>query len=54
MLTKTQQVKMNFWVRDNAALVDVFLDSNCLGSHGRNKKIGFPMGTPTHFRSFKP
>jgi hypothetical protein len=39
VLTKTQQVKMNFWVRDNAELVDVFLDSNDLGSHGRKNQV---------------
>ncbi len=30
---------MNFWVRDNAELVDVFLDSNDLGSHGRKNQV---------------
>ena len=49
VLTKAQQVTMNFWVMDDAKLFNILLDGKGLGSHERVDNSGVPMGTPTHF-----
>ena len=39
VLTKAQQVTMNFWVMDDAKLFNILLDGKGLGSHERVDKF---------------
>ena len=50
VLTKAQQIVMDFGSLDDAKLLNILLDCMGLGAHERVTNSGVPMGTPMHFR----
>jgi len=51
VLTKTQQIVMNFWVLDDAKLLNILLDGMGLGAHERVDKFGCANGHTHAFQA---
>ena len=51
MLTKAQQIIMDFWVLDDANLLNIFLDGMGLGSHEHVDKFGCAKGHTHAFQA---
>ena len=51
MLTKTQQIVMDFWVLDDAKLLNILLDGMGLGAHERVDKFGCANGYTHAFQA---
>ncbi len=51
VLTKAQQIVMDFWVLDDAKLLNILLDGMGLGAHERIDKFGCANGNTHAFQA---